>query len=749
MSSWRRLRADKSAEGAMAREGLGRTVALALVGAWALLGQVGVVCAADAIPDAAALRRVMPEASAFGAFGGNPPSAPAFVDGRAIGYVFRTWQVIGSTGYSRKPLDVLVGIDMEAHLTGATILQHQEPILVIGVSETDLAGFVAQYRGRDIREPIRIERAGHAGDGAISAVSGATVSSIAINDAILHAARVVARARGLLKGSGGLVDTGPLEPADWQALVADGSIRRLTLTVAALQAMMARRGLRYFDSAAAPPGPDETFLELYAALATPGRIGRNLLGEPLYNRVLGEAKAGDQLLFIAGRGLYSFKGTSYRRTGHFDRIQLVQGERTIALQAGDYVRVDDLSIAGHPPLREMALFVLRGPTGFRPEQPWRLDIAVDGHGSDGAKTPVVFSLDYTIPARYRAPASVSVSAAASMPDPTSATASADAEEPSWIPIWHSRVADLAVLITALITLSAVLFFQDVLAQRPRLYQAVRIGFLLFTVLWIGWYASAQLSVINVMTFADALRTGFRWEFFLLEPLIFILWGYVAVTMIFWGRGVFCGWLCPFGALQELLNKLARRLRIPQINLPFSLHERLWPVKYVIFICLFGLSLGGLAAVQALTEVEPFKTAIVLKFHRGWPFVLYAGALLVLGLFVERFFCRYLCPLGAALAIPARIRMFEWLKRRWQCGLQCHICARTCPVQAIHPDGHINPNECIHCLNCQVLYYDDTTCPPLVERRRRRNPQMDDRLIKRFAAAERDGAAAGGKPGEGP
>ena len=59
--------------------------------------------------------------------------------------------------------------------------------------------------------------------------------------------------------------------------------------------------------------------------------------------------------------------------------------------------------------------------------------------------------------------------------------------------------------------------------------------------------------------------------------------------------------------------------------------------------------------ERLAEVEPFKTAIILNFVRAWPFVAYAVALLVAGLFVERFYCRYLCPLGAALAIPAVAR----------------------------------------------------------------------------------------------
>ncbi len=118
-------------------------------------------------------------------------------------------------------------------------------------------------------------------------------------------------------------------------------------------------------------------------------------------------------------------------------------------------------------------------------------------------------------------------------------------------------------------------------------------------------------------------------------------------------------------------------------------------------------------------MEPFKTAISLGFVREWPFVLYVVLLLSAGLFIERFFCRYLCPLGAALAIPARLRMFDWLKRKFQCGHECHLCAVRCTVQAIHPNGSINPNECIHCLHCQILYYDDQTCPPLVARRKRR------------------------------
>ena len=123
-----------------------------------------------------------------------------------------------------------------------------------------------------------------------------------------------------------------------------------------------------------------------------------------------------------------------------------------------------------------------------------------------------------------------------------------------------------------------------------------------------------------------------------------------------------------------------------------MHQRLTALKYIIFLVLFGISLSALGTAEQAAEVEPFKTAIILRFARGWPFVLYAGAMLASSLFVERAFCRYLCPLGAALAIPARLRMFDWLRRYRECGNPCQRCGNECPVQAIHPEGHINPER---------------------------------------------------------
>ncbi|MCC7183564.1 MAG: 4Fe-4S binding protein, partial [Rhodocyclaceae bacterium] len=323
-------------------------------------------------------------------------------------------------------------------------------------------------------------------------------------------------------------------------------------------------------------------------------------------------------------------------------------------------------------------------------------------------------------------------------------------DPTWQYVWRAKRVETLVLATGLVFLLGVLVFQDWLARRPRALAAIREGMLLFTLLFIGWYALAQLSVINVLTFLHAFVQGFRWDTFLVDPQMFILWGFVAVTIILWGRGVYCGWLCPFGALQELVFQLARKLGLPAFELPQIVHERLLAVKYVIAIMLFGISLGSLEQAARFAEIEPFKTAITLRFDRPWPYVAWAGTLIVVAAFMRKFYCRYLCPLGAALTFPGRFRIFDWLRRRKECGRPCQTCASECEVRAIRPTGEIDANECHYCLDCQVTYWNDRRCPPLVERRRRSErrrswrdaPGADDPQAPPSGAVPREEAAGG-------
>ena len=615
---------------------------------------------------------------------------PVLVDGKIAGYLGSTWKVAKSAGYSGRPIDVAVLVDTKAVIRGALLVAQQEPVLTLGIAPEQIEQFVSGFTGYDLNQMVvTAERR----PGVPDAIAGATISSGVIRSAIIRTARTVATHHGLIAGQGERqISMASGAPSSWQALDTAKAISNLRVT--AEQA----------DTAIGVPGnaaPGSTFIDLHAAVIDPPAIGASLLGEGEFSALAGAMSTGDHAILIAANGLYSFKGTAWRKSGIFERIEIVQGERTIALLKDQHRALQVIAAEGTPEFREMAVFVLPPSSGFDAASPFRLSLIATREDASGQMRTARFTLDHALPEQYLMPALV-----------------AEAEPPLWEQNWRARTVSIITVAAMLLALYVILIFQNQIAARPRLYQAIRLGYLAATVIVLGIVIGAQLSVVHVLTFVQAVRGTFSWETFLLDPVIFIIWGWVAVALLFWGR-VYCGWLCPFGALQELINKLAQRLGVKQITVPFLLHERLWPIKYIIFLGLFAVSMASMTMAFQGAEVEPFKTVVTLRFMREWPFVVYALGLLAAGVFIERFFCRYLCPLGAALAIPARLRMFEWLKRRPQCGRECRICSTKCPVQAIHPEGHINPNECVYCLNCQTLYHNEHICPPLKARAARR------------------------------
>ena len=689
--------------------------------------------------------------------------APAYRGNDLVGYVYLNSQQVDAAGYSSKPIHVLVGLDRDGTIVGAKLVAHSEPIVLIGIPERRVAEYLSAFVGYN---PVRASAEGRAPPHA-DIVSGATVTVLVMGESVTRSALRVARALGLGASAAGAVQAagaGPsadagrpaarvLDPgagvvADWKALLDSGAVGRLRVTVGQVNQAFADSGNA---AAAARPqagAPGDNFVDLYAALVSQPAIGRSLLGEAEYASVAQKLAPGQQAILVAGEGLYSFKGSGYVRGGIFDRIELVQGAETIRFRDRQHRRVGALQAAGAPALHEIGVFLIPEGSEFDPTRPWRLQLLVQRSTGALDKAFVSFDLAYRLPPSYTKPAMAAPAAQAAAPaQPAEAarapsapaagaaetagrgTAAAAAvgtvqpEEPAptplWQRIWRGKAVSIAVLAAMLAALTLIFFFQDALVRRETLYGRVRLAFLAVTLVWLGWGVQAQLSVVNVLTFTTALRAGFQWSSFLVDPLVFILWCSVAAALLFWGRGPFCGWLCPFGALQELSNRAARALKVPQVRIAWAVHERLWPIKYVVFLGLFGVSLGSLATAEVLSEVEPFKTAIVLRFMRQWGFVAFALALVGAGLFVERFFCRYLCPLGAALAIPGRLRMFDWLRRYRECGNPCQRCAQECPVEAIHPEGHINPNECIGCLHCQVLYQHERKCPVQIQRRIKR------------------------------
>ena len=657
---------------------------------------------------------LVPGADGFGPIREGVAVAPVLQGAEQLGWAYISSDFVGTTGYSGKPIHVMVALDPAGKVIGAQLIKHSEPIVLVGIPEAKVKALVGSYVGVDLPKAATDKAAAHD----LQIISGATVTVMVIDDSILRSGIKVARALGL-GGMTAEVATGPkaeIDPAvaapeGWLAMLGDGTLRRLSLDVGQVNEAFAALADPRAVTHALTDAPQTNFIDLNMALVSVPGIGKAVLGGAEAANLQAWLKPGETAIAIAANGLYSFKGSGYVRGGIFDRIVLVQDDVTVRFHDHDHRRLVSLDAKGAPDFGEADLFKIPADLGFDPAKPFRLQLLVQRPVAATEKLFTTFDLAYQLPPHYLKPVVV-----AAAPAPLDET---DAQANLWRSIWAGKKLEIAVTATMLTVLTLVFFFQNAVTRNARAFFWFRMSFLTVTLVFLGFYANAQLSVVNLMALFGALTTSFSWQAFLLDPLTFILWFAVAAALLFWGRGAYCGWLCPFGALQEITNRIARALHIPQWTLPWGLNERLWPIKYMIFLGLFGVSLGSIEQAEHLAEIEPFKTAIILKFVRAWPFVAYAAALLMAGLFVERFYCRYLCPLGAALAIPARLRMFDWLKRYHDCGNPCQVCAHDCPVQAIHPTGEINPNECVTCLHCQVLYQSHSRCPVVIRQDKRR------------------------------
>ena len=646
-----------------------------------------------------------PSNSKFGKFDEQTTTWPIQKGEEIIGYAFETDSLVSIPAYSGKPVNLAVAINTSGEFKFAWVIEHHEPILLVGIPEQKLNDFSMQYVGHHVSDRIRVSSTVKENEISVDAVTGATVTVIVVNETIMRAAYKVAVSLGLIQAKAedslpaSKINQDIYTTQDWQNLVGDGTIRRYHLLREDVDSAFKDTEAKDIDRASGAQKQD-TFIDLYYTYLNPPTSGKNLLGDSEYQWLMNTLKQGEHAIAVMANGRYSFRGNGFVRGGIFDRISLAHKGIDINFHDLDYYRLNDIYPAGFPKFEEMAIFIVRDQYNFDPGLGWDLNLLVRRQVGPIESLFVSFSMPYQTPEEY-------------ITRPTLEEIEAAQPKALWVTIWQEKSFQLTVLISSLVFLIIVIFLQDWLIHYPKFFHNIRRIYLVYTIIFIGWYGLGQLSVVNVFTFIQALFNDFSWDLFYMDPFLFIIWVFTAATILLWGRGIFCGWLCPFGALQELINEAARKLKIKQFELPFRIHEKLWAVKYLIFLALFGVSLESMSTAEKLAEVEPFKTSIIFFFQREWWFVTYAVVLLVVSIFTRKVYCRYICPLGAALAIPTKLRLFDWLKRRTACGDPCQLCAKECEIQAIHPNGEINANECHHCLDCQVTYVNDDRCPPLV------------------------------------
>ena len=619
-----------------------------------------------------------------------------------IGYVFESIDLAPIPGFSGTPFNLLIALDVNGEFMEVRVSSQHEPVFLDGLGVEPLFRFVEQYKGLSLKQNIKIGVGKNNGGDAnvyIHGVAKATASVRILNQSLLSASLKVARGKmGYAQGRDpdliARIKPDLFEVMNWDKLLKEDLLTQKVFSNQQVEAAFAGTAVAGTDAEGAA-APAAEFESLVVAQLNVPTVGRNLLSAKDWAYLQGRLDPGDSALLVLAKGRYSILGDDFTRGAVPNRLTLRQGSLPLEIRDMDIDLATPLKLPETFKDAEWKIFRVIGPAGLDPSQPLTFNLRVvrskgEMYGERiGKDLPVVT----TLPEKYYV--------------------AARSDNKTWHSIWSDRAAELGLLLAGLVVLSWALMKQAWLTRTPQRLTLFRTGYLLFTLFFIGWYAQGQLSIVNITGFVRALVEKQSLGFFLYDPMTVILWTYILVTFFVWGRGVFCGWLCPFGALQEFLANAARFLKIPQLKVSMGFDRKLKNVKYVVLAVICVSALVSVQWSDRLVEVEPFKTSITLVFDRSWPFVAWALALLLLNMVVYKSFCRYLCPLGAGMALLGRLRLRKWLPRREECGAPCQRCASDCRYQAIEKTGEIDYVECFQCLDCVAIEQSESLCVPRI------------------------------------
>ena len=663
------------------------------------------------------LQRVMPEATRFTSREGEPPVFRGYhVDATTgvetlTGYAFLTSDIPPEElGYSG-PIEVLVGLDLTGTLTGIYVTYYYESFRESRGDFLSRPGFQEQFTGKPITDPFRSKRD-------IAVVSRATITTAAMSRGIRNAARRVWEAylaaplSDASRGSLVTVEMEELEQLSWQAMVAGG----LAHEILVLNGELLR-------------------IQLAFAYIRDAAVGRLLLGDGPYETALLEAgpRGEEDHLMLVGmdgalallfrpQALFIVQGSDTLSFGSEDIILLGEPrEGKVALQFRNMgILMVERALDVTQPFT--ILFDLRPGMGlYTTEYPAPATVVVAEAPATATAPDDLAVVDE--PVAREVPADVTEAAAAegptsrdAEPEPSTETrnlavdsvevASTPTDEadletaqvtglPAGAP--DALVFDLQEeetvlqrtlartswwdvgLLLALLGLATVAFF----LKRPGLRWAA----LAATFLYLGAFNGGFLSVSHIAAAISVGPTVYLQDI----PLLLIV-SFTVLTTLLWGR-VFCGFLCPFGALQDFLERIvpARFRR----DLPGRVHDRALWIKYLFLAVVLTPALVG-SQTSLFQYFEPFGTVFFLSSSALlWTI---AGGVLIASAIVPRFYCRYACPLGAALAIGSLLSPFR-IRRVEHCD-HCKVCENSCPTGAIRGPA-IDFKECVRCNICEV------------------------------------------------
>jgi len=610
--------------------------------------------------------------------------------GDLVAYIFESADLVPIPGFSGGKINLLISIDLEGNFLDVLLLEQNEPVFVAGLGVQPFIEFLRQYRGKSLASNIKIaDDSTQSSNIQIDNITKATASVKIANESILASAIKVAREKlaGVAPKPVGFPDKKIYEKLSWEQLIEKGLVNHLQIKNNEVEELFKGSEFEGEDSIALDE-PDETYLDLWVADLGIPTVGKNILTALNIQEVQHQLTDVEEGILVLANGRHQLVSEDFVRNTVPNSLEINQDGYPISIRDAD---LDVEFLDTIPNFEQAMIFQADTRFGFDPSSPWLF------------KTKVIRKSQFLYSNIETRDLNLEI-----IPNKTYFLVPKEEDKtPVWLSSWKDQAINLTILIIFLISLFIVLFKYKTLLEQLYFKRTI---LLIFTLFFIGWYAQGQLSIVTVLGLFKTIANSQSLEFLLYDPISLVIWFFVIISLFIWGRGTFCGWLCPYGVLQELSNKLGKVLKFPQIKVPPKINDKLVYLKYFILGILVFLALYAPTLSDSLVEVEPFKTSITLQFDRSWPYVLYALFWIVLSMFIFKGFCRFICPLGAFYSLLGRVRIFNWLPRRKECGNPCHQCSRSCEYEAIdRKNGKIKYEECFQCLVCVDIHHDDNKC----------------------------------------
>ncbi len=625
------------------------------------------------------LRLILPEADYFSEKQAleqdQPPVYSAYKllpngQGELLGYAFLSADIPPEEkGYSA-PIDMLIGLNVDGHLTGIKVLDYIESFRYSRGDFIASEGFQDQFQNKSIEDVFRLHQD-------IDAITNATISSWAITRGVRNAARRVATA---------YLDYQPeiSETEIWNASAA-AYLATLSWEQVLQSGLIVQKEI---------PTPIGTNMILSIAYMGRPALGNFFVGEKDY----GKAERDASIRFDTKEIILFAVGGDTSQPFQQQRLSFQQGNN--AAKRVHPRRLVSAGSATEGILAGRAEFAggIVMDKDFDPTQAFSVLYRVMGQ-----EDPIILRYQFK---------EKSLALATRKPSNLAEERENQTIETSWLfqlrhgALWLGTDWLALGLLVALLVIVSIAFWTKNSALR---WLGLSLSFAYLGFIDGGFLSVSHLAGLAAQGPGNIIRN---------LPLL-LLFLFTLITTLLWGR-LFCASLCPFGALQDIISRF-----IPKkwkMQPPNFIHLKAYWIKYAFLAIIIGMALFN-NSISVFQYFEPFGTL----FYFSTSYLLWGILLLILVgcVFIERFYCRYACPLGAALAIIAVISPFK-IKRVPQCNI-CKVCENSCPTGAIDRAA-INFKECVRCDICEIKLIEQAgSCRHSVEEITKRS--SDPQIVK--------------------